>query len=85
MRGSKYRVPRKFKKARMALYRGRSTEKQRKILCRAIVMRSMGGWARVRKTNMHVAMGDTSSIRRRIRDGRRYDECGKPAWRRCGN
>jgi len=67
-RGSRYRCPRRFKKAWQAHLAGRATPKQLTLLARALVFPSLGGWKRVRRHNSHVAMGDTSAARARASD-----------------
>ncbi len=74
MRGTRYRLPRKVKKARTARYAGTMTAKQRRLLRRCSVMQPLG-WKGVRRHNAHVAMGDTSTCKRREREERR-----RAAW-----
>ena len=62
--GTRYRLPRKVKKAREARYRGTLTPKQHRWLSRCSVMQPLG-WRGVRHANAHVAMGDTTTMRRR--------------------
>jgi hypothetical protein len=69
MSGTRYRIPRKVKSAMRAYHAGRTTAKQRRLLHRCWV-RAPHGWRSVRKGNLHVAMGDTSTLRCRERHAR---------------
>jgi hypothetical protein len=65
--GTRYRLPRKVKKAQAAYFAGTVTAKQLRLLRRCLVI---GGWKTVRRQNAHVAMGDTSTARQRERRDR---------------
>jgi hypothetical protein len=85
MRGTSYRLPRKVKKAYRAIWRRPLTTKQADLLARCLVLHGHGGWSHVRRANAHVAMGDTSSLRRRERQARvraRYEALEDRALRR---
>lgn len=70
-RGTRYRIPRRSKKARAAFHAQRSlTARQWRLLGRMLVMRPLG-WRGVRHGNAHVAMGDTTTLRSRERATRR--------------
>jgi hypothetical protein len=58
--GTRYRLPRKVKKAQAAYYGGTVTAKQLRLLRRCLVI---GGWKTVRRQNAHVAMGSTVTAR----------------------
>lgn len=63
--GTRYRIPRKVKKAFAAvIYRHDGTPKQRALVGRCCVIAPLG-WRGVRKGNVHVAMGDTTTARHR--------------------
>lgn len=70
MSGSRFRLPRRVKKARSAYYAGHATEGQLRLLRRCLVMKPLG-WKSVRRRNAHVAMGDTTTSRLRERQHRK--------------
>lgn len=72
MNGTRYRCPRKVKKAWGAMLRGTATPKQRILQGRCHPIAPLG-WKGVRVHNAFVAMGDTSTCRRRERRERRED------------
>jgi len=87
MSGTRFRIPRKVKKALAARWRAAGpTPKQRRLAGRCSVM-APHGWRGVRRRNAHVAMGDTSTCRRRERDERarlareRQDDRRRTGWR----
>ena len=67
MRGTRYRIPRRVKKARTRLHAGTATLNDKRLLARCLCLVSMGGWKAVRRHNAHVAMGDTTTCRLRER------------------
>lgn len=70
-RGTRFRVPRKVKKAMRKFWSFNNTPKEMRWIRRCWVM-PPHRWSGVRKRNAHVAMGDTTTARLREKRGRRY-------------
>jgi hypothetical protein len=62
--GTRFRVPRKSKKAQTALFNRTATSNQMRRLRRMWVM-SLLRWNNIRDVAMHVALGDTITLRLR--------------------
>lgn len=74
-RGTRFRIPRRVKKARSKLYRNRAaiTPREWTLLGRCMCLAGRGGWKTVRRHNAHVAMGDTTTMRLRQKWSRAWD------------
>lgn len=69
-RGTRYRIPRRVKKALANLHAGRVLTTRDLHLCaRCVFMTRRAPGTYPRRGNAHVAMGDTTTCRRRERHG----------------